>query len=92
MEIYTLALYGIALVILFLFAAMIWMAMSPPSPFCPRCGRRGGMVTSVRRIPGTERVAPGSERGRAFAYARFQVHRKCRHCGYVWSVEETRHL
>jgi hypothetical protein len=92
MEIYTLALYGIALVILFLFAAMIWMAVSPPSPLCPRCGRRGGLVTSVRRIPGTEHISASSERGRALAYARFEVHRKCQHCGFFWSIEETRRL
>jgi hypothetical protein len=92
MGIYTLALYAIALVILFMFAAMIWMATTPPSPLCPRCGRRGGLETSVRRIPGTEHVGSSSERGRAFAYAKFQVHRKCPYCGFIWSVEETRQL
>jgi hypothetical protein len=92
MDLYTLGLYVMALVILFLFAAMIWMVANPPSSLCPRCGRRGGLATSVRRIPGTEHVSSGSERGGAFAYARFQVHRKCQHGGYIWSVEETRRV
>ncbi len=89
---YTLLLYVPVFLLCILFMAMIWLLTTLPSPLCPRCGRRDGLETQARRIPGTEYAGPSSERAGAFYYAKYYVRRRCRHCGHAWSMEETRQV
>jgi hypothetical protein len=88
----TLALYLPVFLLCILFIGMIWLLVTSPSPWCPRCGRRDRLEIRARRIPGTEYAGPSSERAGAFFYAKYHVQHRCQDCGYVWSAEETRQI